>query len=428
LYFSLFYGNTLKCYNKHKRLHINKGGFLMITWDHFNINNNHKTNSFESLSRLLFKENYCEEDIILRSNPNHKGIEVDPVTGKDGLIISFQAKYFSKGVDYSQIKRSFETIKDTYEGRLNRVYLYSNEDVSTDNQNYINCAKILEEASIECIAITNMELLEQAATSKYASALFFNEHKFDTEWFQQQVQLNLNSLSYRYNKKFNATTDTEKSVGLFCQSELSDELLPTRVSNYLREIKYYYKQSGRELLDNIAEDILNLGKIENTNDYYILNEYIKKKYADEFSQLENSLNELNLEIYSADLENDKRDELLSKRQDLEKIKSLLDNLLLSKSEEKLIDNKILLLKGKAGVGKSHTFAISANNLICENRPTILLTGYSFIKNNSVKNQIIDLLNISNIDTNNLLDSLEALGKLINKPIVIFIDGINETKD
>ncbi|OFK54607.1 hypothetical protein HMPREF2811_08105 [Globicatella sp. HMSC072A10] len=400
----------------------------MITWDHFNVNNNHKTSSFESLSRLLFKENYCVEGTILRSNPNHKGIEVDPVTGKDGLKISFQAKYFSKGIDYSQIKKSFKIIRDNYEGKLDRVYLFSNEDVSTNNSSYLECVKILEEASIECIAITNTELLEQAATSKHASALFFNQHKFDIEWFQQQVQLNLNSLSYRFNKKFNATTDTEKSVGLFCQSELSDELLPTRVSNYLKEIKSYYKQSGRELLDNIAEDILKSDEIENTNDYYKLNEYIKNKYADAFLKLGNSLNELNDKIYSADLENDERDKLLSKRQDLKKIKSLLDNLLLSNFEEKLIDNKILLLKGKAGVGKSHTFAISANNLVYENRPTILLPGYSFIKNNPVKNQLIDLLNIPNIDINNLLDSLDALGNLINKPIVVFIDGINETND
>lgn len=276
----------------------------MITWDHFNVNNNHKTSSFENLSRLLFKENYCVECTILRSNPNHKGIEVDPVTGKDGLIISFQAKYFSKGIDYSQIKKSFQIIRDNYEGKLDRVYLFSNEDVSTNNSSYLECVKILEEASIECIAITNTELLEQAATSKRASALFFNQHKFDIEWFQQQVQLNLNSLSYRYNKKFNATTDTEKSVGLFCQSELSDELLPARVSNYLKEIKSYYKQRGRELLDNIAEDILKSGVIENTNDYYKLNEYIKNKYAYAFLQLGNSLNELNDKIHSADLEND----------------------------------------------------------------------------------------------------------------------------
>lgn len=400
----------------------------MITWDHFNVNNNHKTSSFESLSRLLFKENYCVEGTPLRSNPNHKGIEVDPVTGKDGLKISFQAKYFSKGIDYSQIKKSFQTIKDNYGGELDRVYLFSNEDVSTNNSSYLECVKILKEASIECIAITNIELLEQAAKSKQASALFFNQHKFDAEWFQKQVQWNLNSLSYRYNKKFNATTDTEKSVSLFSQSEMSDELLSTRVSNYLKEIKFYYKPSGRELLDNIAEDILKSGKIENANDYYKLNEYIKNKYDDKFSRLEISLNELNGKIYSADFENEERDKLLSKRQDLEKVKSLLDNLLLSKSEERLIDNQILLLKGKAGVGKSHTLAISANNLIYEERPTILLPGYSFIKNNSVKNQLIDLLNIPNTDLNNLLDSLDALGTLINKPVVIFIDGINETKD
>src|SRR5699024_109502 len=265
----------------------------MITWDHFNVNNNHKTSSFESLSRLLFKENYCVEGTILRSNPNHKGIEVDPVTGKDGLIISFQAKYFSKGIDYSQIKKSFQIIKDNYEGELDRVYLFSNEDVSTNNSSYLECVKILKEASIECIAITNMELLEQAAKSKHASALFFNQHKFYAEWFQKQVQWNLNSLSYRYNKKFNATTDTEKSVSLFSQSEMSDELLSTRVSNYLKEIKFYYKPSGRELLDNIAEDILKSGKIENANDYYKLNEYIKNKYDDKFSRIEISLNEPN---------------------------------------------------------------------------------------------------------------------------------------
>ena len=68
----------------------------MIAWSNFEQNNNNIKKDFESLCRSLFKAEFCPEMTVLRSNPNHPGIEADPVIIKNGKKASFQAKRFRR--------------------------------------------------------------------------------------------------------------------------------------------------------------------------------------------------------------------------------------------------------------------------------------------------------------------------------------------
>lgn len=67
---------------------------------------------FEHLCKCLFLKEVQKFDpsiTYLHSNPNHPGIETDPVFNKNtNEWIGFQAKFFQSNVDYKQIENSVE--------------------------------------------------------------------------------------------------------------------------------------------------------------------------------------------------------------------------------------------------------------------------------------------------------------------------------
>lgn len=96
-----------------------------LTWKHFEAIHADKKIAFENLCRSLFKRELCQEGIFLHSNPNHPGVEVEPVIAKDGRTkISFQAKHFDKNIGYAKIEESVNKIVENYAGILDIVYLY----------------------------------------------------------------------------------------------------------------------------------------------------------------------------------------------------------------------------------------------------------------------------------------------------------------
>lgn len=75
------------------------GANQYLTWKHFSELNEDTATSFENLCRALFLRRECADGVILHSNPNHPGVEVNPVLSRNGNeSISFQAKFFDKNV------------------------------------------------------------------------------------------------------------------------------------------------------------------------------------------------------------------------------------------------------------------------------------------------------------------------------------------
>lgn len=134
-----------------------------ISWAQFEQCNADVRSAFENMCRSLFKRMFFKESgiVITHSNPNNPGVEVEPLLNiKTGKKISFQAKYF-ENIDYAQIKHSAEMAVKHYSGNLDLIYLFCNKDVTTTSQSYCDIKKLLNEANIDIIPITNGEILDQ---------------------------------------------------------------------------------------------------------------------------------------------------------------------------------------------------------------------------------------------------------------------------
>lgn len=94
---------------------------------------------------------------------------------------------------------------------------------------------------------------------------------------------------------------------------------------------------------------------------------------------------------------------------------------------KLYFSKTLLLKGRGGIGKTHSLCDIVNYNIKNDLPSLIFFGQYF-RDKSPEEVILEKLSLSNADFESLLYQLDNIGYRINKNILMCIDAINETND
>ncbi len=140
----------------------------------------------ETLARILFKDKYGLRE-PLPYFKNHAGNETD-VIEKDGEIIGFQAKYFDKGIDASQVIHSLKEARD-YNANQTKVIFYTNKEFGNPKTSKEDKAKgkvkketeaqkfIREEAEKLHLQMEWMygdNILDAVAKNELAYNLFFN--------------------------------------------------------------------------------------------------------------------------------------------------------------------------------------------------------------------------------------------------------------
>lgn len=91
-------------------------------------------------------------------------------------------------------------------------------------------------------------------------------------------------------------------------------------------------------------------------------------------------------------------------------------------------NRVKIIHGKAGMGKSNISAYLINTLKDENHPVILIKAKDFNGNPDEFNRILmEQLNVpNNYFIEEVLERIDNYGKTINKRVVLIFDGLNET--
>lgn len=90
----------------------------------------------------------------------------------------------------------------------------------------------------------------------------------------------------------------------------------------------------------------------------------------------------------------------------------------------LADSPLLLIKGDAGCGKSHLLGDIATLRSKYSRPTLLLLGQLFKREHSVWKNILEQLQL-HCTKNELLSTLNDIGRQIGSRVLILIDALNE---
>lgn len=142
--------------------------FTSINWSSFATFNQDARGvryKFEDLCRQLFANEFLAENTgfrYLHSNPNNPGLETDPIySERDKRWVGFQAKYFDHNPDYQQIYDSAQKIVNNYKGKVERVYLFSNKELSYTRSSKLRSTKnLLNNSGIELELVTDNAVLD----------------------------------------------------------------------------------------------------------------------------------------------------------------------------------------------------------------------------------------------------------------------------
>ena len=154
-----------------------------LSWNQFAVFNDDVTGSFEDMCRDLFYCEYLRETRNPHSDHNNPGVEVLPILepirddGEPQKLISFQAKYFSKTINDSKIKKSLEQAVKHYEGHLGRIYLFCNIVISKDSARFRKFQAVLMPANIELELVTDRDIFTLLRKHRRVAYYYFQSRK-----------------------------------------------------------------------------------------------------------------------------------------------------------------------------------------------------------------------------------------------------------
>ena len=404
---------------------------LSITWSQFEVCNPDVRTAFENMCRFLFNAFFFNGKGLFHSDPNNPGIEIVPVFHKEsGQWISFQAKYFNT-VDYSQIKHSVEKTIQHYSGKLDTIYLYCNKDLTTSSKSYQDICVLLSSKNISLVPITNQAILDQVLSNDTVLWHYFDSRNLTPKWFEERLQLSLVALGPRYNGDFNVNTTTENQLDLFlCNNNAVAQINKSKRDTIegLKNFQHNY-DNCEKVLGRIIDAILAIDDISCTTitDCLAWPEILRQQCADDINSICGVISERETSYKAAERTNDY--ELQSKlSREIYNLKHLiktLDNIGLDLYGRTLLQEKVLIVKGEAGVGKSQLLANAAEKLNKEGQYALLMLGNSFLNSETVALQITQLLEVD-CSFQALLHKLEILGAQANYNTCLLIDAINES--
>ncbi len=223
-------------------------------------------------------------------------------------------------------------------------------------------------------------------------------NKYNVDWMINNTVKSLNNLGKKYNKKLNVYNSEERKIELFfCKEKCQNEI---------------YKIINDMIVHIENEDFKVQIDVDELHDNFGL---------DKLKKILLYFDEINTKVIN---KFEKKPEDYSK---LYSFKKKYDTCLVELKE--LIDYyffKVMIYKGVAGIGKSHTLAYFINTSYIKNKkPGLLILGQDFYSEENIEIQLSKILTFSS-DFSEMLNHINQLGVIRNINIPIIIDGINES--
>ena len=157
--------------------------FPNVTWTQFAQCNDNRTEAFEDMCWELFHIEFLKENNVPHANHNHPGVEVEPVLeplredGSPRRWVSFQAKYFTKDVNYTQIRDSLTTAVKKYKGNLDHIYLFCNLTLTTSSKAYKETEKIVTDAGMTLQSVSDKDILNLVKKNRPVAEYYFLQRR-----------------------------------------------------------------------------------------------------------------------------------------------------------------------------------------------------------------------------------------------------------
>lgn len=382
---------------------------------------------FEHLCKCLFLKEVQKFDpsiTYLHSNPNHPGIETDPVFNKNtNEWIGFQAKFFQSNVDYKQIENSVdEIIKNLKDFKLNVLYLYCNKKVGTKSQAYKRILGKLDKNNIRIELICDENIVDLAKDYKELGYYFFGWRYINAESLNKVNNLSLDLVRDKVVKNLDIDTNASNRLNFFLENEYTQEALNQILSDAL--------QGCTSLLDNknstgICRDYLlkfenAVRNLERINNHNVKSSFSWYKQISDLCSVE--ITKINRIVSSL---------VLSEKGSQEKFlyyTSLLflpSRLRINPVIQYYISSKVCFIKGEPGIGKTHILAKMCSKLTLNKEPLFLfILGFKFTTNENILIQLQKIAG-SEFSFEDYLVYLNEYGKDRNSIVFFIIDAINE---
>lgn len=411
-----------------------------ITWEQFITSNSDARGvryKFEDLSRQLFTYEFLSQNNkykYVHSNPNNPGIESEPILDEvNNRYIGYQAKFFDNDRNmYNQIRESAKKAVEHYQGKLDLIYLFCNKPLTTTCDSYKDIEKILNNAGIKLQPITDTTILDLVRKYPMLGKYYFDDHSISHEWFVNKADVIVNILGERFNADFNVDTEASRNLAIFLHDQNAIDDYNNRKRNLIEEIAslrwelggddlYKYARKLSEFIATIPDV-----KFDCIHDVENWQNMIDKEFEDDITEIVTKiLNVQNEYEKIKDSDPNKVAELKRCLKKLDKLKGLFYQLELSEIEHALLNNKILIVEGKTGIGKTQLFTNEVISLLDANENALLIIGSDCLSDINIFEQLKNNLRLS-FDFEDLIDILEVIGETNGKIVPILIDALNES--
>lgn len=396
---------------------------------------------FEDLCRQLFANEFISSEATckqyLQAAVNNPGIETAPIySEKEKKWMGFQAKYFKSRVDYSDIYDSCDKAVKYYKGKLDELVLLCNLHPSPRAKKFEEAKNFLKANGITLNVIAGDAILDRVRKYDYLKEYYFGLHQISDTWIKEHDRNMMNVLSNRFEAGLNVDTRYAELLSLFSQDNSSIEFINKKKEDLLKEIDsiYWHQSSYQGFLTRLYKAVETLSDVQYSNipEAFLWYESISQEFQADLDAIKNEI--AKYEQQNEELRNNRqedtvwRNEYIKKHEIINNLKELVclpDILSFSDLEKNLIIGKILFVSGKAGSGKSHLLAHETDCLLKEGRSPLLFLAGMYTDNQPIQNQIMGNCQL-NFHFKELIDILDAKGAEKGKPIIIFIDALNET--
>lgn len=410
-----------------------------ITWERFITSNNDARGvryKFEDLSRQLFTYEFLSQNNVCKyvhSNPNNPGIESEPILDEvNNRYIGYQAKFFDNDADYNQIRESAQKAVKHYKGKLDLIYLFCNKALTTTCDSYKGIEKLLNDAGIALQPITDTTILDLVRKYPFLGKYYFDDHGISHEWFVNKAAITVNILGERFNADFNVDTEASRNLSIFLQNQSALDYYNDRKRNLVEEIAslrweldgdslYKYARKLSEFIVTIPDV-----KFDCIHDVENWQGMISTEFEHDMTEIETKIADAQFEYEEIKgRDKNKAAGLIRYLGKLNKLKNLFYRLELSEIERNLLNKKILIVEGKAGIGKTQLFANEAISLLNANENALLIIGSDCLSDINIFEQLKNNLRLD-FDFEDLIDILEVIGETNGKIVPILIDALNES--
>jgi V8-like Glu-specific endopeptidase len=392
---------------------------------------------------------------VSRGFPSAKEISGDNILYGDSNIVNQQLKCLRNNKIDIELEHSKKL--STYAGYSGSPLVINNSIAGIINQELLENGESKELTALSIKHFKELLIGECVEVKEKETSVCNPLRKvLSNGWFDRHIEKSVIDLGVRYTPEVNVKIDVTKKLDALLKNNDFSENARKKFHSYLVELnnlvahfssysafepssKEYSNQSmivdvisiKKQDVQNIFEDFscnvdltLDLCLLKNKADF--IQDEINKLVT---LQLGNDSNQSSLDDEDNDSKNKSNEMDSTSQNNLNSatrasvsFRSFLDS---PDIHTLLTNSPYLLLKGKAGIGKSH---ILADAVVSQNKkgiPSVLLLGQHFTTDKSPWSQIMeDLLRLDYSELD-LLESLNEIGEEHNQRVLFSIDAINE---